>query len=455
MDSSSPNGPLEVTLRTHNFPQSGSWSMIDLAKLPVQHAVAMLSRYAAGRVNPYTVLVGEAVGMTFRMGRQGRLNIENALSKLPQVSTLGNTLEIGFGVEDVTRLMAKSDGGAMLLGLCAALKECFSDGIAIEVLLEYARSTKADSQWMPSNLEWRNLLDACAGALAASNFATRAEVFMGLANDEPRLSAYRSYVSSPTVTRGCSAPKSIADALVALSKLSLDQMDSVTIRGEPDAGWLGAVAEWFLDLRITIIDESSGATLYMNHTESVETQVRIVYASRTAGDHPTVDQIALLPPSSPSGELPPKKKRRKYELQPVQIKDRTYHLDLEEVTDQILLGNPEYNAHVVSGRVEWKKVLRSTFMSDFTNLMSVSQTVGSAIGSAARIFRAVATADQKIPSIYLGACTSYCNAASGNGFVANVINWFPELGELQKSSERAAGASFEEAKKEYEKCISS
>lgn len=139
--------------------------MADIAKLTVQLPVVILSRYAAGRVNPHTVIVAEAMGMTFRMGKNGRTNMEQAFSKLRAVSTLGNLLSISFGVEDFTREMVKSEAGTMQMGLCAALKECYSDDIAIEVMLEYARATKiADGKWMPSNMEWRNLLDACAMA---------------------------------------------------------------------------------------------------------------------------------------------------------------------------------------------------------------------------------------------------------------------------------------------------
>ena len=457
MASATAQGPLEVTLRTHNFPQSGSWSMLDIAKLPVQHAVAMLSRYAAGRVNPYTALVGEAIGLTFRMGRQGRLNIENALSKLSAVNTLGNALEIGFGIEDLTRTMARSEGGAMQLGLCAALKECFSDDIAIEVLLEYARATKADSQWMPSNLEWRNLLEACAGALAASTFSLRAEHFMGLAKGEPRLSTYGSHNATPEVARGCSAPKSIAEALLALSKLSLDQMDSVTIRGDPNAGWIAAIAEWFLDLQVMIVDESTGEILYTNHTNHKQTQVRVVYSSKSKGSGSVCHQTLPLPSSTSSSgaNILSLKKKRKYELQAVHVTDRTYLVALENATSQLLLENREYNAHVVSGRVEWKKAFRSTFMSDFDHLMRVSEIFGSMIGSAARIFLALAIADNTISTDYFGLCGSYCDAAFGSGFVANAISWFPELAKLRSSMERAARESFEDARKEYVKCISS
>jgi hypothetical protein len=258
--------------------------MLDIAKLTVQLSVRILSRYAAGRVNTHTVLVAEAMGMAFRMGKNGKASVEQAFSKLTAVSTLGNSLSIGFGIEDFTREMIRSEAGAMQMGLCAALKECYSDDIAIEVMLEYARQTKAQGQWMPSNMEWRNLLDACAGSLAASNFALRAEHFMQLAKGERRLGAYGAVEAMPKKRRGCSTPKSIADALTALAMLSNGRMESISLTGGPDAGWLAAIAEWFLDLKVKTVDDQSQETLYRNHADDRDTQVTVTYLSQYMQD---------------------------------------------------------------------------------------------------------------------------------------------------------------------------
>jgi hypothetical protein len=56
------------------------------------------------------------------------MDIERAINELKVVGTLGDTLEFGFGIEDVVRLMAKSERGCVCLALCAALKECYSGG---------------------------------------------------------------------------------------------------------------------------------------------------------------------------------------------------------------------------------------------------------------------------------------------------------------------------------------
>src|SRR5215469_16028723 len=104
---SDPNAQLILDSGQKPFPQTGSWNMLDLAKLPFKATVGILSRYSAARVNPYTVLVGEVLGQNFQLTANGRKNLERAVENLKVVGSLGNTLEFGFGIEDVVRTMAK------------------------------------------------------------------------------------------------------------------------------------------------------------------------------------------------------------------------------------------------------------------------------------------------------------------------------------------------------------
>ena len=446
MSSGTSQGPLEVALSRSNFTQTGSWSMLDIAKLTVQLPVGMISKYAAGRVNTHTVLVAEAMGMTFRMGQKGRANMEQAISKLSAVSTLGNSLSIGFGIEDFTRDMVKSEAGAMQMGLCAALKECYSHDVAIEVLLEYARQTKADGQWMPSNMEWRNLLDACAGCLAASDFALRAEHLMQLAKGERRLGAFGSLEAMPKKRRGCSAPKSIADALSALARLSNGRMASISLAGGPDAGWLAAVAEWFLDFKIKIIDGQSQETLYMNHVDDQNTQVTIVYSSQLMQDSgaPTPAYVGRDVDLSSSVSRPNTSTGK------VSVRDKTYNISLEDLGKSFLKDDLDYNAHVVSGRLPWKSALRLAFGSDFERLMKTRNAFGEAIGSAAVLFRAMVQAQPDIPTRYLSSNSGHSDSSYGQGLVAFVVQQLPELSDLRNIMEKALRFSSSKARRVYE-----
>ena len=417
-------GPLIIGSGNGGFPQTASWSMVDLAKLPLQATVGVFSRYAAGRVNPYTVAIGEALCGQFRVTANGRKKLESAISSLSFVGSLGDTLEFGFGIEDVVRSMAKSQQGSICLALCATLKECYHDDVCVEVLLELARLSKVDGQWMPSSLEWKNLLAACAGTLATSAFSRRAEHFMQSRNREQRLGAYGVLERTPKDYRSCSSPKSIAEALSALAQVSRQAMEKVTIVGGSDAGWLGAVAEWLLDLNVTIVD-STGGLFHTNVSESEDTQIQIIY--RVAGEQENT-------------------------IQDIQCIGRTYTLD--DVSKLFSEEGRSPNAAVVSGRVNWEKALRSSFLSDFRTMMAIPTTLGELFGSAARIFKAVAQGDRAFPRQYLVACVSYCDQSYGVGLVENILSWFPELKETKRAMEEAVSSNLQVAKTTYERAIS-
>ena len=396
--------------------------MLDLAKLPVQVTVGLASRYCAGRVNPYTVVVGQALCSSFQLPPVGWKNVENAIAKLPMVGTLGDTLEIGFGIEDVIRSMAKSMQGATCLALCAALKDCYSDDVAIEVLLELARLSKVEGQWMPSSLEWKNLLNACAGCLSSTTFPTRAEVFMQITNDQERLGAYQRLEATPGTLRSCSSPKSIAEALFAISRITRKDLHAITIIGSTDAGWLAAISEWLLDLKMSIID-GNGTVFYTNHGDISNDQVQIIYKRDGEGASTNIQCVG-----------------------------RTYVL--EDVSQLFLEEGRDPDIAVVSGRVEWKDSLKSSFSSDFKNLMQIPQGFGELLGSAARIFKALALGDKYFPYLSRLSCNSYCDQSYGIGFIQSSVAWFPELKKLKEKMEEAVASDFKEALRVYERCIS-
>src|SRR3984885_10101198 len=152
MAANAPVGGLSIPA-THvsHFPQSGSWNMIDLAKTPITATVGVLSRYCAGRVNPYTAVVGQALCANFQLTQKGRNNVETALLSLSAVGSLGDALYFGFGVEDLVRSLATTEEGAVCL---ATLADYYSEDAAVEVILELAKATKkVEGQYMPSSLE--------------------------------------------------------------------------------------------------------------------------------------------------------------------------------------------------------------------------------------------------------------------------------------------------------------
>ena len=422
MATDSSPGPIVIGGNHASFPQNASWNMLDLSKLPVEATIGILSRYSAGRVNPYTVVVGEAMCRKFQLAMKGRRNLELAVNSLKVVGSIGNTLEFGFGIEDVIRSMAKSEGGSVCLAICAALKDCYSDTVAVEVLLEMARLCNVDGQYMPSSQSWKDLLKACAGTLSATNFPLRAEYLMRLPKKEQRLGAFQLLEATPKTFRGCSRPKSIAEALFALSRITRNELQAVTFIGGADAGWLATIAEWLLDLRVTMV-KADGDVIFTNHSDLDNVQVHIIFRD---------------PAEEPS--------------QTLRCVGKTYIL--EDVSKLFLEEGRSPSAAVVSGRVEWKEALKSTFLSDFASLTEIPQTFAELLGSAARIFKALANAEDSFPDKYRRACTSYSDTSFGSGFVNNILQWFPELQKLKNVMQKSVSFKLKVAQKAYEFCIS-
>lgn len=294
--------------------------------------------------------------------------------------------------------------------------------MAAEILLEMARLVNIDGQYMPSSQSWKDLLNACAGTLSTSRFPKLAEHLMQSANDDHRLGAYGGYDASPTRSRTCSSPKNIAAALSELSQVSRNVLKSVTIVGGSDAAWLAALAEFLLGLSVRLTT-TEGTLLYRNRDdEDFQVEVVLDISPGTEGD----PILALT--------------------------GRT--VILEDVTKLFEEEGRSPDAAVVSGRVEWKDVLSRSFLSEFNNLLEIGATVGECIGSAARLFKGLANAEDMFRAKYRLACTSYCDSAYGIGFVDNTIRWFPELRKLRHHMQAAAKAPLTEARNKYELCIS-
>lgn len=427
--------------------------MSQIAERIVQIPVNMLQRYQAGRVQPYTILLAEAMGMTFHMSLEGRGNLDDALSKLPAHQILGKGLEIGFGIEDITKHLAKSEGGSMTLGLCAALQDCYLDDLAVEILLEYARATKAtDDSWMPSNMEWRALLDACAGCLAASNFSIVAEMLMRLCGKEGAGARYSLKQSPVRGGRGCSAPKSIATALYHLADLSRKEITAVTLSGGPDVGWIAAVAHWLLGLRVLIRVHGTEEVRFCNFKDDEHPQV-LIYCRQ---DHPLPTEAEANPAlrgitvgnAAPSNTMPSAQLTVN-----MNIEDTTRLVDLEDISSVLQLDLREKPRPVVCGRLEWKTALRSTFLADFDGLMELQVTFGSLLGSAMRITHELVNPDGTL-SRSSSQVSDYCESSYGEGLLHHSITLFPELRCLQSHMAAACRKSLKEAQANYESCTS-
>lgn len=394
--------------------------MVDLLSKPLNITIGVLQRYNAGQVDLYTSVVGQAICANFRLGAVGRKRLDEALSSLSTIGSYGDVLCFGFGVEDLVRLLVKTEEGAVCVALCAALRECYHEDFAVEILLELARLTSVPGKYMPSSLEWKGLLNACSGTLATTTFPLQAEQFMSLLRTQER----PTFDVSPSTVRSCSTPETIAQALFAMARITRNEIKAITIIGGADAGWLAALGQWLFDCKIKLA-LMDGTIVYQNVQE--ESQIQLEFISSPAGRN--INGLSLTD-------------------QRLEFCNRTYVL--HDASVLFAKEGRNIDEEVVSGRVKWEHALSVTFMADFRNLIRIPHIFGKVIGSAARIFKAVANSDENIPLKYRVACTTYCTESYGPGFVQNTISWFPELTSLGTHMEKASVMSLEDAFVTYE-----
>lgn len=99
---------------------------------------------------------------------------------------------------------------------------------------------------------------------------------MRLPKKEQRLGTFQLLEAIPKTFRGCSSPKSIAEALFALSRITRNELQAVTFIGGADAGWLATIAEWLLDLRVTMV-KTDGEVIFTNYSDLDNVQVHIIF----------------------------------------------------------------------------------------------------------------------------------------------------------------------------------
>lgn len=410
-------GPLTRRITASQFSQQGQVDWVELSRSTIGFSVDILSRLSAASVDPYTVTVGHFLGATFELSKSGREHMQEALSRLHSFDGLGNVLWFGFGIRPVVRTLCVTEEGAVLVALCAALSECFPLEYAAEILHEMVRR-KDPTKLAPAVGEWRTLLSACSGIFSTTAFPRRAETLMALQDDEISSGDYAVSVG-------------MAEALEGVGNVSRRVWNSLTIIGGRDAGWIAAVAEWLFGLTVSITGRD-GSLMYVNCESDQCAQVHIVICG--VEDDPNLT---------------------------LQVVDKTF--DLRQAIDLIRMqGGDDPMTSVtgakltpISGRIPWDRCLAATFGQLFDKLLSRSGIVGTLIGSAARIFEAIAHAEEGVPCGVLQYHLLYLEGACGSSLVQNMLHWLPELKKASSSNIQSAlsASTFEESRNQYEAAI--
>ncbi|OBT70306.1 hypothetical protein VE03_00282 [Pseudogymnoascus sp. 23342-1-I1] len=365
-----------------NFSQQGSVDWVDLSGGFLSISKEILLRLSGSNLDPYTVAVGhvlDGVGQYERIRRTPECTL---------VWIWGKTSCKAIGT---------TEQGTTLVALCAALAECFPHETAAEILNDMV-SLESNLDMTPSVGEWLALIKSCAGILSTTMFSVRAEKLMGLETSEKPAD-----------------PTDIAIVLNAIGKITKHEWVSITIHGAKEARWIGALAEWLFGLTVTITNNQD-EVVYTNCPNGQISQVNIYSQCRHHYLRP--DYRA------------PKKKSNTLE-----IADRTFYI--EGVDDMLLDHSPKpsggkMDTPTMNGRVPWENCLSTVFGVLFKELMKRPDKVAGVISGAAKMYGAIAAAEEGVPTAILETNVLYVDSSVGDAFIHNLLQWFPELSTIEQ-----------------------
>ena len=379
------------------FQQQGQVDWTNLSTNSLNASIQVLSRISAAGIDPFTIVIGQAIGGSLLWRDPRRRRFDEALQQCHGLASYRNILWFGFGVKHIAHIITATDQGATCAALCACLAECYSTTFTAGILMEMTKASKPSTETVPSLAQWRSLVDSCAGLVTNSTFGVRAEQLMRLEGNT-RIACWGSRCDQSKKSRGVASKADIADTLLGLSKLSRGILHQMTIIGRADAGLIAAIADWLLDLTIEIKDSVNQSTLYKNCEASKNPELLIIFEK-------DVPETSL------------------------QCAGQTYRLP--DATELIRREALPPTAGVLSGRLLWEKAFSHTFGEDFNALKGMAHAFGAAIGCAAVIYQALFEGNESTPREWQEDCPCYFSASFGLDYVHFILNRFPELEDLR------------------------
>lgn len=399
-----------TTVSPSSFVQQGTVDWPSLAKATVTASVSVLTRYSGSGVELWTVAFAQVVLGTIRLSAKGESNLNEALAKLHSFGSYGNVMYYGFGVKHIVRTLAESAEGMATVALCAALAECHSLAMSTQVVQEYAKlySANGGGSLTPSYRQWEALVSSCSGVLAQSPFGSVVEFFMRF---------HPLHNTGEDTDHGrCGDPTQVAKALEGLAKISSGIMKSMVLTGVSECGFVAAIAQWLLDLKV-VVQDADGDTVYPSTGSDAHDYQLLVIYSNHIGASSSVKRTA----------------------------DAYYIDDLSD----IMRGDS--GSEYLSGRVEWKTAIKQTFGTSASRLLGVPHILGEAVGSAARKY--TLPLDGSLPSLHELGPWGLSQAASGTSFIDLAVKTLPELAACNDAMVRAVERSHHDACLHFEKVM--
>lgn len=313
--------------------QQGSLDWVALSKTSVSFSVEILARYARAGVETLTIAVGQALFSQFDVPADAQRRLGLSVSKLKAFSSAANALWFGIGFKHLIRTMLETEQGAAFVAVSSCLMVSYDQEFSATVLKTLCDKSSMPEKLTPSLSQWGAFVNLCTAAVTASQFPILVEGFSRLlVSNATRNQPHRLVASSPG---------ELAAALHELAQLSTGKVAKVTLMGNGDCGWLAALAEWLLSLKVEIIDET-GNSLYQSkgegHFNTLFFQLTIIRLGDGQSNVPQSllhSRTHLIPPGDPSFNIRTK---------------TSYHLFYQ-------------------GRSEWSAILNETFNTSFQRLL--------------------------------------------------------------------------------------
>jgi hypothetical protein len=378
------------------------------AEFPHQITTKLLHQSCGARKDSYVNWVAWLMLKDFKLSIRGQRNVNTALNNLPTFYSLDESLTFGWSPSNIIRVVDVLQTSYDYLAIMFALADTFHNTYAAQVLHHIAVAKAGEGDVTPHITQWRDHVSSSNGVFAAHDFGLMVENYLRL---DPHSVALGSKLTSERVL---TEPRQIAEALLALARVTSGKDKQVTLIGGNIIGWFAAISEWLFDLPIALFSCNGDQVLDSTHDQ--EPQVILVFHQ-----HPDI-------------QVHPGRWRPSEAMEKPKNHNHAYSDHLHFVP--------------FGGRVSWQSLLPIVFGQSFFRLNHYeAKTFHTAIGSVARGFQGLVEGEDNLDVI---SCQNRSDPASfGPGLIQTLTSWLPELRHGQGRMERQLKLSFKEAPQIY------
>ena len=214
--------------------QNGQVDWVAFGRSVWSTSSAVLQRFASAGVQPITFGAGIALASQFRLNQLGEQRMHDAIERLNDVWSCRKLLFFGFGARSFVDVMADTQPGVNCIALCAGLAEMHSEHACAWILDELWKIYGFPHEYLPSHAQLTNLVQACAGVLAKTDFNAMPVRMLGNAS------------AGDQAIPSMSDPEDVAKALRGLFRMSNDNISRITFIGGLECAFIASYAHWIL-----------------------------------------------------------------------------------------------------------------------------------------------------------------------------------------------------------------